>query len=545
MGSVVGVLKAPGRDWPARAVLCPVAAACTVFLSPIAVAQEATGSARSGVSIVPRISVSETYTTNVFLSNTRKQSDLITQVSPGIRMSSTGGRFKGSIDYSLNELVYANSSTRRQSQNALNAAGTVEAIDNWAFIDFSGQIGQQAISAFGAPVGDGTAVNGNSTETAVFKISPYLRGRLGSAAEYEARYSLTSSRSDAAAVSNVNARDLSLNLSGNGARRGMGWYVALVDQSIDYSAGRSNNSRRINGQFNYPFTDRWGGYLKIGRESSDFLAATSQSQDLSALGVTFTPNDEAQFSIDKGSQGSTGLTVKWAPSKRTSVSVLREHRLFGDTQNIALAYRTANTAWTFSDNRGVVSTTGLSSVSTPTSLYDLLLTQFSAIETDPVKREQFAAELQANGIKPAATAVGGFLTNALSRQNQQQVSFALFGARSTISLTATRGSNSRLDSASTAIDDLSTSSVVRQNGLIANISYRLTANSTLSLIAASQNASGSAGQTGTSTKTFNVNLSTRLTKDATAGLGLRRVIFDSSTAPYTETAVLGNVNVQF
>jgi len=65
------------------------------------------------------------------------------------------------------------------------------------------------------------------------------------------------------------------------------------------------------------------------------------------------------------------------------------------------------------------------------------------------------------------------------------------------------------------------------------------------VIAARQNASGSLGQAGTSTTSVNVNLSTRLTKDATASIGARRIVFDSSTTPYTETAVLGNVNVQF
>lgn len=528
----------------ARVAVDAVVAGCIGLIASFSWAQDASG-AKPRISIVPRISVSETYTNNVALSSSGKRSDLITQISPGIRISSSGGRIKGSFDYSLTEQLYANGSSGRQSQNALNATGTVEAVDNWAFVDFSGLIGQQSISAFGAPAGDGSALNGNSTETSVFRLSPYLRGRFGSVAEYEARYSLSSSRSRSAVVSDVDSRDLSLRLNGTGGRRGLSWSLTSDHQSIDYSAGRSTSSRRLNGQLNYPLDSRWGVYVKAGQESNDFVAATSQSQDFTALGVNFTPNDEAQFSIDKDSRGSTGLTVKWAPSRRTSVSIVRERRLFGDTQTIALAYRTSNTAWTFSDSKSAVTNTGLSSAATPDSLYDLLLAQFSAGESDPIKREQYGAFLQANGIKPAATAIGGFLTSALSLQSQRQLSFALFGARSTISVTATRGSNTRLDTSSVAVDDLSTSSVVRQSGLVVNLSHRFSANSALNVIAANQKASGSAGQSGTSTKSVNVNLSTKLSKDATASIGARRVIFDSSTAPYTETAVLGNVNVQF
>lgn len=509
-----------------------------------AVWSQDTGGARSGITIVPRISVSETFTSNVALSSNGK-SDLVTQVSPGIRLSSNGGRVKGSLDYALNEQMYANGTSGRRSQNALNATANIEAVDNWAFVDVGWLISQQAISAFGTPVVDGSLLNANSTETSVFRLSPYVRGRLGSLAEYEARYSLTSTKSRSAAVSDVNSNGLALRLNGIRARRGAGWSLSADRQTVDYSSAQSTNSQRINGQVSYPFTDRWSGYVRASHESNDYIAGATQSRDFTALGVSFFPNDEAQFSIDRDSSGATGLTVKWAPSRRTSVSITRERRLFGETQNIALAYRTTNTAWTFSDTRGSVTSTGLSTGAPSSSLYDLLLAQFSATETDPVKREQYGAFLQANGIRPSGTAIGGFLTSALSLQDQQQVSFALFGARNTISLTATRSTNTRLDTGSVAVDDLSNSGVVRQNGLIVNFSHRFTTNSTLNVVAARQNASGSAGQSGTSTKSVNVNLSTRLSKDATANIGARRVVFDSNTAPYTETAVIGNVNVQF
>lgn len=539
LSSLRGIVAIPSGFAQVVAVL----AGCSVVF-PISVWAQTSG-ASSGITIVPRISVTETYTNNVSLSGTNKQSELITQISPGIRLTSNGARVKGSLDYSLTEQLYARGTSGRRSQNSLNALANIEVVDNWAFVDVSGVIGQQSISAFGAPVGDGSALNGNSTETAVFRLSPYVRGRLGSVAEYQARYSLTSSRSGSAAVSDVDSQDLSLSLNGIGARRGAGWNLSADHQTVDYSASRSTSSQRINGQVSYPLSDRWSSYVRASRESNDYVTATSQSQNITALGLTFTPNDEAQFSVDRDNSGATGFKIRWSPSKRTSVSMTRERRLFGETQNIALAYRTTNTAWTFSDTRGTVTNTGLSAATAPASLYDLLLAQFSASEPDAVRREQYGAFLQANGIRPATTAIGGFLTSALSLQNQQQVSFALFGARNTISVTATRSSNTRLDSTSGAVDDLSTFGEVRQNGLIVNFSHRFTPNSTLNVVAARQNASGTSGQTGTSTKSVNVNLSTRLTKDASANIGARRIVFDSGTAPYTETAVIGNLNVQF
>ena len=112
----------------------------------------------STIKLSARLSVSEVYTSNVNLTS-NSRSDLITQVSPGIRITSKGGRVQGSLDYSLTEQLYARNSSGRRSQNALNATGNAELLENWAFVDFGGVVGQQSVSAFGAPTGDGSAIN--------------------------------------------------------------------------------------------------------------------------------------------------------------------------------------------------------------------------------------------------------------------------------------------------------------------------------------------------------------------------------------------------
>ena len=260
-------------------------------------------------------------------------------------------------------------------------------------------------------------------------------------------------------------------------------------------------------------------------------------------GVRWAPYEEFRVGIDRDTRGFTGLSMNWAPSKRASLSVVREQRLFGETHNIALAYRTPNTAWTFSDSRGAV--TGQPSNSGSVSLYDLLTASFASSETDPAKRAQHDAFLLANGIRPGASAIGGFLSSSVSLQRQQQLSFALFGARSTVSVVATRSSNTRLDTVSAVVDDFTTSSVVGQTGLALNVSHRLSARSVLSLAAAQQRSSGSVGQAGNSLRSYNINLSHQFSREMTGNIGARRAVFDSSTAPYSETAVTGTLSVQF
>ena len=520
---------------------------CVLALCSASVlSQEQTGSGiASKISIVPRVSVSETFTNNAFLNDANKRSELITQLSPGIRISSTGGRIKGSLDYSLTELLYANNTSGRRSQNSLNAAGSIEAVDNWAFVDFSGNIGQQSISAFGAPSSGGVLSGGNSTESSVFRLSPYLRGRLAGLGDYEARYSLTTSRSASAAVSGSDQQELSLKLNGGQSRYGLSWGFDARNQSVDYSIGRSTRSSALNARLQYALNENWAGYTRVGHESNDFAVATSQQDDFAAVGASWSPNPDLKVSVDRDTRGFTGLGVNWAPSKRASVSFTREGRLYGATHRLALAYRTPSTAWTFSDSRAVTSNPAQGAATQSVSLYDLLSSQFAAGESDQIKRAQYDDFLLANGVKPGLTAVGGFLSSSVSLQRSQQLSFALFGARSTLSAVATRSQNSKLDTLSTAIDDFVTSNVVQQNGLSFNYAYRLTAKSVLSLAAARQVSSGSAGVAGTSLRSYNLNLSTQLTRDTSASVGARRVSFDSATTPYTETAVTGNVSVQF
>ena len=498
----------------------------------------------STIKMSARVSVSEVYTSNVFLNN-NPRSDLITEVSPGIRITSKGGRIQGSLDYSLTEQIYARNSSGRRSRNTFNGIGSAELLEDWAYVDFSGVVGQQSISAFGAPSTNLGAINGNSTEVSTFRISPYVRGRLGGVAEYVARYSLTSSKSDAATVSGVDISDLSLSVRGSGARRGLGWSLEGSQQNADYSLGRSTQSRRLGGSVGYPIDERFGVYLRGSRESNDFTGLASTSKTFVAVGVNWTPNEELKVSVDRNNDGVLGIDAAWNPSRRTSLSVTRQERLFGTTHRVALAYRTQSSAWTYSSSRTINTDSGATSGFKAVDLYNVLVDQFAAAESDPVRREQFEASLQANGILPGASALVGFQSSSVNVQNQNQLSAALFGARNTVTVLISRGTSSRLDTQTSAIDDFNTSSTVNQSGLSVNVSHRFSPQTVLNLLAARQVNSGSGTQTGTSSRTVLLNLTTRLTKDTSAGIGLRRAVFDSPTNPYTETAVTGNLNVQF
>ena len=473
------------------------------------------------ISIVPRISVSENYTNNVFLQSTGRQSELITQISPGISISSRAGRIKGTFDYALNELFYANNTSAQHSQNALSTAGTFEAVDNWAFVDFSGSISRQAISAFGTQSNNSLAINSNSTETSVYRLSPYFRGRLGGFADYTARYSWATTRSGSATLADAKTKEASFAL--NGVTSGpLGWNADASSQNLTYSAGRSVVEDRLRGRLIYSFSPQVNVSLIGSRESNNYTTATKESH------------------------GSTGAGLNWAISESSKLSAQLERRSFGQSHSLSFEHRTARTAWRFSDSQDVAASPVQSGTTVLGSLSDLLYGQFASIEMDPFKRTQLVNQfMQNNGFRSDAKVIGNFLSSSASLQRRQEASFALLGIRDTVAFSLTRGTNSQLGSFVTGFDDLSNSSIVRQTGVSLVYAHRLTPDAALNMVVARQNTSGAVGLQSNSLRSFDVTLSGRLGRQVSASIGARRVFFDNVTAPYGETAVTGNVSMQF
>jgi hypothetical protein len=89
-----------------------------------------------GWRFLPRISVFETYTDNVtFARGNLKESDFITQLNPGISVLGVGRRFNVNVNYTMNNLIYANNSNFTRVRHQLNANGTAELIENLFFVD--------------------------------------------------------------------------------------------------------------------------------------------------------------------------------------------------------------------------------------------------------------------------------------------------------------------------------------------------------------------------------------------------------------------------
>ncbi len=501
---------------------------CLAFASGCAGAQQPSGDGSPGGTgqswrIIPRVSFSETFTDNVGLSGGVKRAEQITEISPGFRVQSNAARLTAYADYSLRNFIYAKGTQGDTTQNALNAFGTLTAIDKWAFVDFNAQISQQSISAFG-PQATGTgSTNSNSTETSTYRLSPYARGRVGNFADYTIRYSHSETRTASELASSSVVDQFIASLSGTTTITSLSWTFDASRQSSAFGSARKSVSDQAQGRLKFRIDPQLTLTGSAGVEANDYASLTRQSRT------------------------NFGYGADWTPTPRTQVSVFRERRFFGNGHTISFAHRMPLTAIRFTDSKNVTTSSPNSQTSGPQgTYYDLLFAQLAASVPDPVQRaQQVSTLLQQSGISPNATITSGFLSARVTVQRRQELSLVLNGLRNTATYTLFQSVVDSFGAVTAGVDDFSNSPSVKQRGMSSNLSHRLSPSTSLNAFSSWSRSDGASGGLSTTQRNFNVNLTTRLSPRVNMSVGLRSSRADSTIAPYRENALLGSLSAQF
>jgi uncharacterized protein (PEP-CTERM system associated) len=513
MGRTFGLAPATVPWLPATALFFVAAASAQTIVE--------TGGNRA-FSVVPRLSSSFTFTDNVALSATSRQSDQITEISPGVRVQANSARLKGSIDYSLNNYISAQDSTRNRTQNSLLASGTFEAVDKLLYLDASATISRQSISAFGTQSVSGANINANSTETSTFRLSPYVRGKIAGVVDYTIRFAHSESQSKSDLVSSSVTNDYLARFTGAIAGP-LSWSVDANRQTSQYGGLSSNKSDRVTGRLTYRYSPELSFFASVGTESSNYVAGTQET------GTT------------------SGYGADWVPSERTRLSMSRERRNFGNSHVINFSHRFPLTAIRFTDTRSVTVSPSQSGTTGQGTYYDLYFAQLASSVPDPVQRaQQVNTLLQQSGISPNAAITNGYLTSQATIQRRQEFAVVLNGLRNTATYTFFQTfSESAGAAAVPSADDFSRSPTVRTSGMSSNFSHRLSNFTSLNALSSWTRTTGSTDALKTTQRLFNLNVTTRFTPKLGGSIGLRSVVSDGSTTAYRENAVIGSLSAQF
>lgn len=405
--------------------------------------------------VTPDIQLTETYSDNPTLAapgDTR--SDYITQITPGLRIDGRGPRFRASFAYRPSALFYARHSREDRLVNNLRAFGSLEAVENFFFIDANSSITQNFISPFGARPADITAITPNRTETRTFGISPYVRRVLAQGYTYELRNRNLWTSSDTNALSNVHTTQW-LGRFASPVRL-FGWALEYEDKKIrleSFTQQPDLETKRVRGRLFYRPDPDWRLSLSAGREENNYQSAG-----------------------EKRSSSIRGAGLTWTPSVRTSADLQYERRFFGASRLARLQHRTRLTAWNLAYSRNISDFQQELLRPPPGDTGALLDAIFAARISDPVERaaavEQF---LRASGVPDFLASSLAFYTPQVMLRERLEASAAILGVRNSLAFTVFADESTRLSERATGIapDAFLFGNRVEQRGLGVRASHRL------------------------------------------------------------------------
>lgn len=483
----------------------------------------AVGSPEAGraatVWIEPSVSVGATLSSNGNASSSNGRSELKLDVTPSLRAVLNTARVRGFVDYSLSAEYYLDGNSGNRLSNRLNASATVVAWDQRAFVDVSGSISDQSVSAFGPQSVTGLA-DTNRSETSSFRVSPYLQGSLGGWADYQLRYALQTLNTDTAIRSDSTSQVLSARLGSRPVGQQLGWFVDASAQESDFAVGRDTRSDIARAGLIVSVSPQLNVTVSTGVETNDTITLQRESYNI------------------------TGVGFDWRPSQQTRMSVSVEKRYFGTGYNAAVEHRTGRTVWRYSASRSASDSpqSNSNSVARPESaLLDAVLRQqypddaLRAIRVAEILEDYTPADLQN---------LLGFLASSATLNQTQQLSVALNGIRSIVTFNVTRGTTSRLDSLTFLGDDFDTNTEIDQQSWGVSYGHRLTPITSLNAAYIDQKSSGSSGAS-SKRQSVSFGLSTRLAPRTTGTVLLQFGRFNNTAGSYNDAAISGRITHRF
>jgi uncharacterized protein (PEP-CTERM system associated) len=365
-------------------------------------------------------------------------------------------------------------------------------------------------------------INANVVETQMYQVSPYIQGRLLGGVDYRLRFDNTwYSMQNSGPMNDTTIQSLQGNLSGGTALSKLNWGVDANTQQSTYSNNAKNKTDSLRGTLTYTFDPQFRFTVIGGQESNDYINFIQQTTSI------------------------TGWGFDWAPTDRTLLNWTYENRYFGQGYNFNLTHRTASTAWRVSDSRDAMIRAPQSMTFAMGTYFDLLNEQLRVSIPDDFQRAQYIqALLQAAGLSADAQVIGGFTSSRAAINHNKEISFTWTGVRNTITFSAVSLDRDALGTGVGVPDDFDISSRIRQKGVNANWSHKLTPTASLTLMGTKSFTTGNTSALDSDRLMYTATLSEKLGAYTRGSLGYRRTEA-TGASNYVENAFLASLLVVF
>src|SRR5262245_3587852 len=122
-------------------------------------------------------SLTGTYTSNANYSPSNlAEGDFVTTVSAGLTVDGEGARLKVHGSLSASALLYATETQNNSIAPQVNIGGTLEAVENFFWIDANAYVTQTFASPFGPQPGNLVNATQNRYTSQNYTLSPYIKG---------------------------------------------------------------------------------------------------------------------------------------------------------------------------------------------------------------------------------------------------------------------------------------------------------------------------------------------------------------------------------
>ncbi len=479
--------------------------------------------------ITPRLSVKETYTDNVTLApKGQEQSELVTQINPGVSVSKTGNRLKVNAAYTLQTLTYLRDSSRNNTNHQLSANANAEWAKDFFYTDASASISQQNVSLLGVQSPDNINVTGNRADVRTYSISPYIRSRFGNFADYLVRYTHSAASTSAAGISDSQSDRINAELSSARAFYKLGWRLLYSKDYINNTNFQDYQREKFTGELRYLLSRKLSLVGSYGHENNTFL--------------TTGPKPEGSF-WDAG--------FVWTPSIRTKLEARLGRRYFGDTYLLDFSQRSRRTVWNVSYNEDITTTHSQFFIPVAIDTASLLDSQFSSAIPDPLIRAQFIEDfIVQNGLPSTTVGSLNFLANQAFLQKRLQAAVSISGVRNTMIFSlfsSTRDTQQTASSALLGDADFLLSDHIKQYGASAFWNSRLTPRTSSNVgVSYSRNEFKNTGRQDELT-TVRLGVHKQLAKKLNGSADLRHTERSSSEGgnDYKENAVTVSLDMKF
>jgi uncharacterized protein (PEP-CTERM system associated) len=273
----------------------------------------------------------------------------VTEITPGISLHRQGGRLAVDFTYEPRFVIYPAAAELNRVDNELDGMATLEAVENFFYVESRANVSQQWVTPFGARPQSSAVSSDNRYTASSFTLTPYLRGKLFGDNDYLLRNE--NIWTDSSRVEN--SEEL-VELYTNRTTGRFDTPIPYFGYSLEYEGRHSEYD-------NAPDVD-----TKIGR------AILHHRWDEELIVSLRTGYEKNNFGFEDETGNVLGVGLRWNPGPRTSFSGFWEDHYYGGSYDAVFSHRMSRSVYRLSASRAISTYDDVLNSSTNFTMFDFM-----------------------------------------------------------------------------------------------------------------------------------------------------------------------------